>query len=415
MGADDWRVEKGRMIAAIPGAIQHVSPLVYTVKSQSGPGDYRVTVTESGVECNCPDFTKRNLPCKHILSVTQFFIERQTVLPTGEIHSERVPVTYKQAWKAYNEAQMEEIHLFDILLRDLVADVPEPEYQTGRPSIPLSNQLFCAVQKVYSQMSCRRAWGLFANAVEHGQLPKAPYFGVSSEVLNREDVTAMLQDLITRSALPLAGLEEGFAPDSTGIQTSSFGAWREEKHGEKRERLWLKAHALAGVKTHIIVRAEVTDKDGADNTVFEPLLKQTAAAGVQLKAVYADKAYCARSNYILAKELSFDLYVPFKSNSTAKPKGAPLWRKAFHFFQMHREDFEAKYHARSDVESVFSALKRKFGETLKSKNYTSQVNEILAKILAYNITVLIHEIFEHGVVPDFFRVGEAARLSANSG
>ncbi|MCW6167506.1 MAG: transposase, partial [Thermoplasmatales archaeon] len=79
------------------------------------------------------------------------------------------------------------------------------------------------------------------------------------------------------------------------------------------------------------------------------------------------------------------------------------WRKAFYFFQMHRDEFEAKYHARSNVESVFSALKRKFGETLRSRTPTAQTNELLAKILAYNLTVLIHEIFEHGVVPDFLR------------
>ncbi len=66
-----------------------------------------------------------------------------------------------------------------------------------------------------------------------------------------------------------------------------------------------------------------------------------------------------------------------------------LWRRAFYFFQMHREEFEAKFHAGSNVESVFNALKRKFGETLKSKNRTAEINELLAKVLAYNLTVLI--------------------------
>jgi hypothetical protein len=59
------------------------------------------------------------------------------------------------------------------------------------------------------------------------------------------------------------------------------------------------------------------------------------------------------------------------------------------------------------VESVFSALQRELGETLRSRNPTAQVNELLAKILAYNLTVLIHEIFDHGVTPDFLRVPAA--------
>jgi hypothetical protein len=36
-------------------------------------------------------------------------------------------------------------------------------------------------------------------------------------------------------------------------------------------------------------------------------------------------------------------------------------------------------------------IKKKFGETLKSKNWTSQVNELLCKIICHNICVLIHE------------------------
>ena len=188
--------------------------------------------------------------------------------------------------------------------------------------------------------------------------------------------------MVGPSAHPLALLEEGFVPDSTGIQTTSFGAWREEKHGDKREHVWLKAHALAGTKTHIVAAISVTGKDGADNPQLE---------------VFGDKAYCARANYALAQELGFNLYVPFRSNQTGRITTARkrthshsvLWRRAFYFFQMHREEFEAKFHAGSNVESVFNALKRKFGETLKSKNRTAEINELLAKVLAYNLTVLI--------------------------
>lgn len=410
--ADENRLERGRLIASTPDAIKRVSETTFTVQSQSGPGAYRVTVTPKGGICNCADFAKRSLPCKHLLSVTRFYLERQTTLPTGEVVSERIPVTYSQAWGAYNQAQMEEIDLFDKLLKDLVSDVPEPErdpHHAGRPPVPLQQQLFCAVQKVYSQLSCRRAWGLFKNAVDHGQLPKAPPFTITSDLFLREDVTPILSNLITKTALPLAALEQGFAPDSTGIRTTSFGAWMQEKHGDSREHTWLKAHALVGVNTHVIVRLNVTDKDGADNNEFAPLIKEATEAGIPLKEVYADKAYSARANYALSKELNFDLYVPFRSNATGTSKGTTMWRKAYLFFQMHRDEFEAKYHQRSNVESVFSALKRKFGDTLKSKNRTAQVNELLAKALAYNITVLIHEMFEHGVIPDFMTAPPVAK------
>jgi hypothetical protein len=69
--------------------------------------------------------------------------------------------------------------------------------------------------------------------------------------------------------------------------------------------------------------------------------------------------------------------------------------------QFHREDFDKKYHARSNLESVFSAIKRKSGYALSSKNADARLSELLAKLLAYDITVLVHEIYEHGVDPDW--------------
>ncbi|MGA7924187.1 MAG: transposase, partial [Thermoplasmata archaeon] len=283
------------------------------------------------------------------------------------------------------------MRLFDLLLGDLLAGVPEKDQPKGRPRVPLREGLFCAVQKVYSQLSCRRSHSLQGFAASRGQIERVHGFVISSRALNREDATPILHDLITRSALPLAGIEQGFAPDSTGMQATSFGAWREEKHGERREHVWLKAHALAGVKTHIIARVSITGEYGGDNPEFEPLLRAAKEGGISPKEVYADMAYSARRNYSVAKELGFNLYVPFRRDVKGRASGRSgkglgvdrghslLWKKAYLFFQMHREEFEAKYHQRSNVESVFSALKRKFGETIRSKNQTAQLNEILAK------------------------------------
>jgi len=73
----------------------------------------------------------------------------------------------------------------------------------------------------------------------------------------------------------------------------------------------------------------------------------------------------------------------------------------FHYFQLNRDDFMEHYHKRSNIEATNAAIKRKFGVTLKSKNPTAQVNELLAKIITYNLTVVIHEMYENGVQPEF--------------
>ncbi|MFO0848369.1 MAG: transposase [Gemmataceae bacterium] len=73
----------------------------------------------------------------------------------------------------------------------------------------------------------------------------------------------------------------------------------------------------------------------------------------------------------------------------------------FHFFELYRDEFAACYHQRSNVESTFSMVKRKFGDPLRSKSPTALVNETLAKLLAHNLVVLVHELFELGIAPTF--------------
>ena len=59
------------------------------------------------------------------------------------------------------------------------------------------------------------------------------------------------------------------------------------------------------------------------------------------------------------------------------------------------------------MESVFSAIKRKFGENIRSRTPVAQVNEILCKLLAYNLTVIVHEMFESGIAPNFMKQNSA--------
>ncbi len=95
-------------------------------------------------------------------------------------------------------------------------------------------------------------------------------------------------------------------------------------------------------------------------------------------------------------------YIPFKSNAVAKARSNRLWKKMFHYFQFNREEFLEHYHKRSNVETTFHMIKTKFGDKLKSKKFTSQKNELLCKVIAHNIVVLIHEMYELGIEPDFY-------------
>ena len=50
------------------------------------------------------------------------------------------------------------------------------------------------------------------------------------------------------------------------------------------------------------------------------------------------------------------------------------------------------YHQRNKVETVFSVLKRKYGESLKARRYRLQVKEIKMKAIVYNLSRLISSV-----------------------
>ncbi len=71
----------------------------------------------------------------------------------------------------------------------------------------------------------------------------------------------------------------------------------------------------------------------------------------------------------------------------------------YHYFQLQRDEFLKRYHLRSNVESTFSAVKRKFGDSLWSKTDVAMKNETLAKFVCHNVVCCIHEMHESGIDP----------------
>jgi hypothetical protein len=88
-------------------------------------------------------------------------------------------------------------------------------------------------------------------------------------------------------------------------------------------------------------------------------------------------------------------FIAFKENSTGGKGG--LYEKMFHFYSLHRDEYMATYHKRSNVESVFSMVKAKFRDHVRNKTDVAMKNEVLCKLLAHNICCLIMSQFELGI------------------
>lgn len=413
---DAGRLQRGMAIAALAPITKN--KLGYSVPSQSGKGKYVVNVDDEPF-CSCPDFELRQQPCKHIYSV-EFLIQREERPDGTTVETKAVKVSYSQNWSAYNAAQTNEGDHFVVLLRQLCDLVPQPEYRFGRPKMPLSDMIFGMAQKVYSGMSTRRAMSGIRSAKAQGLLDVMPSYVTICRYMENPELKPIIQRLIEVSAQPLASVETTFAPDSSGFSSSVYDRWFSHKWGkEVKEVQWVKAHIMTGVNTQIVTAADATATAGNDSPYLVPFLN-TTAQNFDVQEVVADKGYLSKGNLWAINEAGAAGYIPFKTNSVAqtpKHKKDELWAKMFHYFNFHRSDFLAHYHQRSNVETAFSMIKRKFGGAVLSKKPEAQVNETLVKILCHNIVVLIHEMYELGIEPVFrsYFTGDGEMISGTEG
>ncbi len=380
--------------------------------SATHAGKY-VVDPEAGT-CMCPDFETRGGPgvafkCKHLFAVE--YVRHQVTEPDGKTTvTETMRVTYAQNWPAYNAAQTTEKEHVQRLLRGLCEGIVMPPQAKGRPRLPLSDVIFGCTMKVYVGMSGRRASTDIRECERSGHIDRAPHYNSLFSYLERPELTPLLKLLVEESAAPLKAVESNFAVDSTGFSTNVYRRWFDHKYGkEMKQATWIKAHAMVGCLTNVIASVEVTEGNENDSPQFPGLVKATAKR-FALGDVTADKAYLGHENLAVVEACGGVPYVPFKSNSQGE--GPAQWRRMWHLFSFERERFLVHYHQRSNVESTFSAIKRLFGASVRSKLLTAQINEVLLKVLAYNLTVLVHAIHGLGLEPMFWRPQAAAEVAS---
>jgi len=393
------REERGQLILKESNIVK--TPFGWRVPSQSHGGHYYlVKFKKDEPECDCNDCQMRRQKCKHIYAV-EFYIKKEIDQEGKVTETKGVKITYSQDWKAYDKSQTNEKIMFLKLLKDLCDFVENPEYKFGRPKLTYSDLIFSSALKVYSTFSLRRFMSDVKIAKEMKLIDYTPCFASVGHFIQKEELTDILKNLIALSSTALSSVETDFAVDSSGFSTSRFARYYSYKHGkEQKYRVWIKAHVMSGVKTNIITGIEVTEERGADSPQLPYLVEQTAK-NFKVGEVSCDKAYSSRNNLQLIQDVGAVPYIPFKSNTSGKRSRGGAWKKMYHYYMFKHEEFLEHYHKRSNAETVFHMIKTKFKDSLRSKDKTAQVNELLLKCLCHNICVVIQEMSELGISGSF--------------
>jgi transposase len=390
---------------------------LWIVPSQSlNAGSYVVRTMADGTPCcTCPDFETRQLPCKHILAVQ--YVRHEIVPPDGpsQVPEMKRP-TYGQKWPQYRAARMNEKIVFERLLRSLCDGIEQPPYKgNGRPSLPLCDVLFAAGMKIFSTFSSERSNSDVVIAQQRGLTGVVPHPYTTLRILRKPETLPIIKNLIEESAKPLREVEVDFALDGTGISQSTYVRWFDKKWGkDRREKKWLKLHAMCGVTTLIITGVEVT---GVKNdSPFLPSLVDQTAKNFDMREVSADKGYLAIKNFrAIEKHTNRDgeptkVFIPFKVNS--RQRRDEVWNRLHAYYLLNREEFLAHYHKRSNSEALFSSMKRVLSSSVRARSSAGSIAEVYLKVLVHNIRMLVHSIYELGIDPEFWQEPKAKEVAS---
>lgn len=218
-----------------------------------------------------------------------------------------------------------------------------------------------------------------ANLLQHLHLKRIPHFTTLQKFTARIS-NSLLQRLLLSFITAYTNQRHNIGIDATGFK-SAFSQYYDNRitTNYSKRRKFIKNTISADTNRQMICHAKIRHSYAHDNTDFIPVL--SAIQKLPISLVVADKGYDDEKNHHFVREcLLANSIIP------ARFADMPIWKTHGKYRkQMKRGYNKQLYHQRNKVETIFSVIKRMFGEHIRSKMTRTKNREMAFRCIAYNM------------------------------
>ena len=228
--------------------------------------------------------------------------------------------------------------------------------------------LLLGYAKAYFHLPYRQTKEGITQGHAKGKIPSIPNFTTINRRINNLNITINKNMEVSKDEYIV------IAMDSTGIKVTNRGQWMREKWNVRKKGYW-KIHVAVNVKTKKILSMNVTDEHVHDSTALPGLVDNViksnsmtttaAAAAAVIGKLFADGAYEGNDVFRYLGDNGIQPCIKVRKNAIIRWKKSNILRNLSVLAQ--KNDLQGwkdsvSYGQRWIVETVFSCLKRRFGE-----------------------------------------------------
>jgi len=287
-------------------------------------------------------------------------------------------------WKNYNESLVKRGQVllsFDVIDNWDTELEKMNEGKEGRKFVyPDSFIKLLGYMRAYFHLPYRQTEGV-VRAHATNTVPSIPDYSRICRRINRLNITISDDD---KSSLQH---DDYFviAIDSTGIKVSNRGEWIRHKWNVKRG--YLKIHVAVDIKRKRILSLNVTSEQVHDGKVLSELVDDiTIKQNKIVNTVIMDGSYDSNKNFQFLSFKGIEPAIKVRKNSRCRKTNHYIRNKTVKMQKNNLQEWKdsVRYGQRWIVETVFSCIKRLFGEYVTAIRFENMIKEILLKASLYN-------------------------------